>query len=84
MRSFRSITRNRRVCWSVAGQGKPRVTPTTLDLAPGEVWTVQVSGPTPPELAKYGVTVLVRTVGPPRPALLRTSCRPHQTPAVPG
>lgn len=48
---------------SAAGLGKPRVTPATLDLAPGEVRTVQVTGPVPAVLAKYGVTVRARTAG---------------------
>ncbi|WP_237725002.1 carboxypeptidase regulatory-like domain-containing protein [Deinococcus alpinitundrae] len=46
---------------SAAGQGKPRVTPAALDLAPGEIRNVQVTGPVPPGLAKYSVTVRART-----------------------
>ena len=52
-----------RVDLSVAGQGKPRVSPTALDLAPGEIRNVQVTGPVPPQLAKYSVTVRARTPG---------------------
>ncbi len=39
------------------------VIPAALDLAPGEIRNVQVTGPVPPELAKYSVTVRARTPG---------------------
>ncbi|ACO47727.2 carboxypeptidase regulatory-like domain-containing protein [Deinococcus deserti] len=52
-----------RVNLSAVGQGKPRVVPEVLDLAPGEVSDVQVSGLVPSGLEKYSVTLRARTPG---------------------
>lgn len=48
---------------TAVGQGKPRVTPAMLTLAPGQIVNVQVTGSVPSEVAKYSVTLRARTPG---------------------
>lgn len=48
---------------TAVGQGRPRVTPATLTLAPGQTGNVQVTGSVPSEVAKYSVTLRARTPG---------------------